>query len=68
MVRSKASSEFGGVPGRIAPPPHDYKTKAAEQLRLMHSTDSTDPLDNMDAALLREQVELEGRNPATEAS
>ncbi len=35
------SSEFGGVPGVIQPPPH--VPTAAERLRMVYAIDSTDP-------------------------
>lgn len=35
-------SEYGGVEGLIAPPPHDIKDSAHEQLMLMYNTDPAD--------------------------
>lgn len=58
MPTDKRPSEFGGVPGRIAPVPHE--PTRAEMLRLAYATEPTDETDNEAAALIREW-EQEGR-------
>lgn len=60
MVRSNASSEFGGVRGRVASAPHTTADVAHEQLRLLYATDTSDASDTPEKALLRER-EMEGR-------
>lgn len=53
-IRGPEASEYGGVPGRIQPPPHDVANSPHEQLSLIYSTDPADPEDGIDAALNRE--------------
>lgn len=45
-------SEFGGVPGRIAPLPHELT--GAERARLERATEPTDPVDTAEEARVRE--------------
>lgn len=59
--RSREASEFGGVPGRVAPPKfgHPFGVEegvAHEFARLMRATEPTDPADTPEAALAREQL------------
>lgn len=49
---SNEPSEFGGVPGPIQPPPHEWT--AAERARLERKVDPADPSDTEEAARLRE--------------
>lgn len=41
-------SEYGGVEGLIAPPPHDVKDYAHEQLMLLMNTDPADEMSGSD--------------------
>jgi hypothetical protein len=41
-------SEYGGVEGLIAPPPHDVKDYAREQLMLLMNTDPGDEMSGAD--------------------
>jgi hypothetical protein len=41
-------SEYGGVEGLIAPPPHDVKAVASEQLMLLMNTDPADENSGVD--------------------
>lgn len=50
--RSKVPTEFGGVPGRIAPLPHPLT--AAEASRLERATHPANPADTPEAVLIRE--------------
>ena len=63
-MADRRPSEFGGVPGRVAPPPHsiddDTPLAVNEKARLMRATDDTDSGDTPEAALTREW-EMEGR-------
>lgn len=59
-MADKRASEFGGVPGRIQPQPHDIQDSAYEQHRLIMSTDPTDATDTPEGALARER-KREGR-------
>jgi hypothetical protein len=58
--RSKKPSEFGGVPGLVAPQPHDISSSAYEQARLQRAVDPADSTDSVELALAREW-EREGR-------
>lgn len=58
--RSKKPSEFGGVPGLVAPQPHDVQISAYEQARLQRAVDPADATDTPELALAREW-EREGR-------
>jgi hypothetical protein len=57
-ARDKRPSEYGGVPGRIAPLPHELD--AAEAARLERAAEPTDGSDDATAALVRER-RMEGR-------
>lgn len=50
-------SEYGGRPGVIQPPPHDYHDSASEQLTLAVRTDAADPASDVDAQYRAEQRE-----------
>ena len=54
-ARDKRPSEYGGTPGRV-----QGELNSADEARLMRATEPTDPADNGDAALIREQ-QMEGR-------
>lgn len=56
--RDSRESEFGGVPGRIAPLPHELTSE--ERTRLERATDPMNPSDTAEAALVREWT-AEGR-------
>lgn len=58
MARIKTATEFGGVPGRVHPEPHELT--AAEEMRLERAANPADPADTGEGALIREW-ELEGR-------
>lgn len=45
-------SEFGGVPGRIQPLPHELT--GAERARLERATEPTDPTDDAELVRVRE--------------
>jgi hypothetical protein len=60
MARSKKSSEFGGVPGRIAPDPHTPALVSWEQARLNVQTDPADALSSPEAVFEAER-QMEGR-------
>lgn len=47
-IRYPGASERGGLRGPIAPPPHDPKLSAAEQIRLVYATESTDATDTVE--------------------
>ena len=56
--RDKTPSEFGGVPGLVAPLPHEATN--VDLLRWERATEASDPTDTAEKARLRE-LDREGR-------
>lgn len=50
MADLAEGSQYGGLPGPIAPAPHDVLSKAHEQAMLVYSTDPANPEDGLQEA------------------
>lgn len=60
MADLKSGSQYGGLPGPIAPPPHNFLEFPHEQAMLVYSTDAAKADDGIQEAYDRAMKLVEG--------